>query len=135
MPPKARKGAKIRLVDLTSRLCGEAEVTVKNFSYLLRRNVACSRDFLVLGQDIRQRPDRGDAVGIYLPVGLCVMFPDVFELGGVSKGGQVPVEMSEPAVQGGVTGTDVADVALEVLDVDDVEAHDCRVETDVRFGN
>lgn len=43
---------------------------------------------------------------------------DVLELRRVIKGGVVPVEVAHPAVDVGVAGADVADVALEVLDVD-----------------
>lgn len=43
---------------------------------------------------------------------------DVLELRRVAEGGVVPVEVAHPAVGVGVARADVADVALEVLDVD-----------------
>lgn len=43
---------------------------------------------------------------------------DVVELGGILEGGVVPVKVPQPLVDVGVAGADVADVALEVLDVD-----------------
>jgi hypothetical protein len=47
----------------------------------------------------------------------------------------LPVQISHPRVQVRVAGADVADVALEVLDVDDVEADDGRVEAYIGFGD
>jgi hypothetical protein len=52
------------------------------------------------------------------------MLLDVGELGGLAEGGDIPVEVAEPLVERWVSATDVADVALEVLDVDGVEADD-----------
>lgn len=43
---------------------------------------------------------------------------DVLELGRLAEGQVVPVEVPQPGVDGGITGADVADVALEVLDID-----------------
>lgn len=43
---------------------------------------------------------------------------DVLELRRVVEGRVVPVEVAQPAVGVGVAGADVADVTLEVLDVD-----------------
>lgn len=56
---------------------------------------------------------------------------DVLKLGRVAKGGIVPVQLPEPLVQRWVSGPDVAQVALEVLHVHDVEADDGRVQSDV----
>ena len=43
---------------------------------------------------------------------------DVLELRRLDEGRVVPVEVAQPGVDGGVAGADIADVALEVLDVD-----------------
>lgn len=45
----------------------------------------------------------------------------------------VPVQVSQPFVEGRVSRADVADVTLEVLDVDGVKADDGRVQADVGF--
>ena len=82
------------------------------------------------------------------------MVLDVFELGRLAKGHRVvPVQMSHPAMEVRVPASDfalsvilkkkkkkggeltVADVALEVLHVDWVEADDGCEETDVCFGD
>ena len=66
-----------------------------------------------------------------------VMSLNMHEIGGrlAKRLGMLPVQIPHPRVQVGVAGADVADVALEVLDVDDVEADDGRVEADVGFGD
>jgi len=64
-----------------------------------------------------------------------VMPLDVLKLGRVAEGGQVPVQLPEPLVQRGVSRPDVAQVALEVLHVHDVEADDGRVQSDVSLGD
>ena len=58
---------------------------------------------------------------------------NMFEIRRLAKRGNVPVEVAQPLVQGWVTRADVADVGLEVLDVDGVEADDGGVEADVGF--
>jgi len=60
-------------------------------------------------------------------VTLLIVFLDMLKLRGFLEGGDVPVQMSQPAMDGGISGADVSDVGLEVLDVDGIEAHDSRV--------
>lgn len=43
---------------------------------------------------------------------------DVVEVRRIGEGRVVPVEVAHPSVDGGVAGADIADVALEVLDID-----------------
>ena len=62
-----------------------------------------------------------------------VVFLDMFKIRGLAEGGVVPVQIPDPGVQVRVSGADVADVAFEVLHVDDVEADDGRVQADVEF--
>ena len=50
------------------------------------------------------------------------MVLDVQKVGRVAEGGQRPVQVAHPVVHGRVAGADVADVALEVLDVDGLRA-------------
>jgi hypothetical protein len=69
-------------------------------------------------QDVGKRSDGGDAVGVDLGVALGVVPLDVVELGGVLEGRVVPVEVAQPLMDVWVARADVADVALEVLDVD-----------------
>lgn len=57
---------------------------------------------------------------------LGVVVLDVQEVGGVVEGRLVPVQVAHPLVDRGIAGADVADVALEVLDVD-------RLRASVRF--
>lgn len=53
-----------------------------------------------------------------LDVRLGVVVLDVQEVVGLAEGRDGPVQMPQPVVDGWVAGADVADVALEVLDVD-----------------
>ena len=62
---------------------------------------------------------------------LGVVLLDVRELGRAAKGLVVPVQVAHPLVEVGVAAADVADVALEVLHVDGVEADDGRVEAHI----
>lgn len=47
----------------------------------------------------------------------------------------VPIEIPQPFVDMRVSGADIANVGLEMLNVDDVEANDGGVETNIRFGD
>lgn len=49
---------------------------------------------------------------------LGVVVLDVQKVGGVAEGRDRPVQVAHPVVNGRVAGADVAQVALEVLDVD-----------------
>lgn len=53
---------------------------------------------------------------------LGVVILDVQKVGRVLEGRVVPVKVAHPFMGGRVPGADVPDVALEVLDVDGVEA-------------
>ena len=66
---------------------------------------------------------------------LRIMFLDMLKLRRLPKRRHLPVQMPHPAVQGGETRADVAEVAFEVLDVDGVEADYGCVEADVGFGD
>lgn len=77
---------------------------------------------LVQRQNIGQRSNGRYREGVDLRVALGVMILDVQEVGRVLEGRVVPVQVAHPLVGGRVPGADVPDVALEVLDVDGVEA-------------
>lgn len=64
-----------------------------------------------------------------------VVLLDMFELRRVSERGNVPVQVSEPAMNDRITAADVADVAFEVLHIDDIESDDGYIKTYVRFGD
>ncbi len=72
---------------------------------------------------------------INLLMTLSIVFLDMFELRRLPKSGHIPVQMPQPLVQRRKPGSDVTDVAFEMLDVDGVEADDGRVEADVCFGD
>lgn len=65
---------------------------------------------------------------------LGIVLLDMLEFRGVVEGWQVPVEVTQPAVNGWEAGADVFNVALEVLHVDWVEANDCCVQAYVDLG-
>ncbi len=57
----------------------------------------------------------------------------MFKLCRLPKRGYVPIELPQPIMQLRIPTPDVSDIALEVLDVDRVEAYDRGVEADVGF--
>ena len=79
------------------------------------------------------RPQRSDAMLVDLFVALRVMFLDVLELRRAPEGLFVPVQLPQPLVQRGVPGSNVPDVALEMLHVDGVESDDSGVQSHVGF--
>ena len=114
--------------------------------YCLRR---C--DLLIQRQDIRLRPKRRDGKWVDLLVALGVVLLDVRKFGRAAEGFVVPVQVSDPSmmsvslpalkfrrgidilVQVRVSAPNVADIALEVLDVDCVEANDRCVQSHIRL--
>ena len=64
-----------------------------------------------------------------------IMFLDMLKLRRLSKSGNVPIQLPQPLVDSRISRTDVANVAFEMLDVDGVEADDCRVESYIGFGD
>lgn len=56
---------------------------------------------------------------------------NMIKICGVPEGGNVPEEVAHPSVEVGVARADIADVALEVLNVDWVKADDGYVESDI----
>ena len=111
------------------------------------------RHLLVQRQERWLRADRDDRVWVDLLVAHRIMTLDVGELGRVAERGLVPVQVAHPTVkiknQPGpfwcrenyllvkvrITTPDVPEVALEVLLVDDIEADNGRVQTDVKLSH
>ena len=65
---------------------------------------------------------------------LRIMLLDMREVGGIAERGYIPIEVSKPRVELRIPAANVTDVALEVLDVYNVEADDRSVEPNVGFG-
>ena len=63
------------------------------------------------------------------------MLLDVLKLRCLAKRRYIPIQHPQPFVQLRVAAPDVSDIALEVLDVDRVEADDGGVKADVGFGD
>jgi uncharacterized protein YqfA (UPF0365 family) len=74
---------------------------------------------------MRQRSNRCDRVRVDLGMAPCVMPLDVLKLRGILERRVVPVQVTHPAVQSRVTGSNVTDVTLEVLHVNGIETDDC----------
>lgn len=62
-----------------------------------------------------------------------IMVLDVQEIRRLLERRHVPVQPPHPLVNRGIPGTDIADVALEVLHVHGIEADDGHEETNVDF--
>jgi hypothetical protein len=105
-----------------------------NMCSLLQRRPH-TRHLILLLQNIWQGPDRRDLVLIDLPVTLCIMLLDMFELGRVLERRYIPVQMAHPLMQRRVPRANIADVALEVLHVYGVEADDRCEQSNVGFGD
>ena len=65
---------------------------------------------------------------------LRIVLPNVLELRRLPERRHVPVQAAQPRVDGGIARADVAQVGLEVLHVDRVEADNRCEEADVGFG-
>ena len=63
------------------------------------------------------------------------MLLDMFEMRRVLESGNVPVQVSEPAMNGRIAAADVADVAFEVLHIDAIESDYGHIKTYVRLGD
>lgn len=63
------------------------------------------------------------------------MLLDMLKLRRLPEGRNIPVQMPEPFMQRRIPGSDIADVAFEMLDVDGVETDDGGVEADICFGD
>ncbi|KAJ3472434.1 hypothetical protein NLG97_g10991 [Lecanicillium saksenae] len=78
-------------------------------------------NLLLERQNVGQRADGRDGERVDVGVAAGVVPLDVLKLRRVLEGGNGPVQVAHPLVDGGVAGANVPDVALEVLDVDGVE--------------
>ena len=104
-----------------------------SFPFLLQRSLD-TRHLIVFLENVGQRPNRRNRKWIDLPMTLGVVIPDVLELRRLAERlGIIPIQMPHPLMQVGVAAADVANVALEVLHVDWVEADDCRKQADICF--
>lgn len=64
-----------------------------------------------------------------------IMPLDVLKLRGVLERSMIPVQITHPLMQRGIARTNIANVALEVLDVNGVEADQCDIQSDIGLGN
>lgn len=76
---------------------------------------------------MRQWPNRGNRERVDLRVATSVVPLDVIKLRGVVERRLIPVQVTHPLVQKRVSGADIPNVALEVLDVDGVETNERHV--------
>ena len=66
---------------------------------------------------------------------LSVMLLNMFKLRRLIERRHIPIQFPQPFMQRRVPGPDVPDVALEMLHVHGIEAHDGGVQSDVGFGD
>lgn len=72
---------------------------------------------------------------IYLGMRFCIVGFDVREIGCRVEGIDVPVHEAEPPVDSWIARPDIADVCLEMLDVDRVETDNRGVESNISLSN
>ena len=82
---------------------------------------------------MRPRPPGRDSLGIHIVVTLAIVLLDMFKVGRVPVLRMPPVHALEPIVQHGILATNHAEVALEVLHVDGVEADQRAVHAHVQL--
>ncbi len=91
--------------------------------------------FLILGQNIRQRTNRRNRKLINLLMRLGIVLLDMLKVRRIPERGQIPVQPPYPAVNSGVSGADIPNIALEVLHVHGVKADDRREQADISLGD
>ena len=79
-------------------------------------------------------PTGNDTTGVDVRMAPVIMLLDMLEVGRIFERGVVPVKVQQPLVDMRVPVADGPGIALEVTVVDGIEAHDRRVEPDVRLG-
>jgi hypothetical protein len=72
---------------------------------------------------------------VNLTMALRVMVLNMLKLRRVLERGIIPVEMSHPLMEIGITTPNIADIALEMLYVDRIEAHDSGIQADISFSD
>jgi hypothetical protein len=92
-----------------------------------------ARHLIFLCKNIWQRTNWRNLVLIDLPVALRIVLLDVIKLCRILERRVVPVQVPHPLVKIGVATPNVTNVALEVLYVDGVEAHNRGVKTNIGF--
>ena len=90
-------------------------------------------NLLLWPQDIRQRSNRRNRMRVDLRVASSIVILNVRKLRRVLERGDIPIEIPDPAMDCGISASDVADVAFEVLDIYGVEANNGGVKTYVGF--
>jgi hypothetical protein len=68
-------------------------------------------------------------------VALGIVALDMLKQRRLAKRRHIPVQVPHPLVDRGITTADITDVALEVLDIDGIEANDGRVQPDIALGD
>lgn len=118
-------------IDVIHGICNNNSYTQPSLGHQLAPS--SRRNLLILGQNIRHGPNRRDAERINLLMALCIMELYMLELGSLMERRDIPEDGPKPAMNRRVSGADIAEIALEVLDVDGVEADDGSVEPDIGF--
>lgn len=95
----------------------------------------CGGHLLVLGKDIGNRSKRSDTEWVDLLVALSVVELDVLELSSFVESRNIPIELSDPAVNGREARADITQIALKVLHIDRVETNDSGEQSNISFGD
>lgn len=101
---------------------------------LLSQCMPHGRNFFIIWQNIGKWTKRCDLKPVNLSVALRIVILDMLELRCFPKRSVSPIQVPHPLMQKWVSRSNVANVALEVLNIYWVEANDCGIEADVCFG-
>lgn len=94
-----------------------------------------SPHLLILGEDIRNRPNGRDGKLVDLLMTLCIMLLDMLEISRLPERRYIPVQLAHPAMNSGVPGANIANITLKMLDIHRVKADNGREEPDISLGD
>ena len=72
---------------------------------------------------------------VYLLMALRIMLLDMLKLCRLSKRRHIPIQIPQPLMQSWVSAPDIADIALEVLNVDRVESDDRGIQANISLSD
>ena len=90
-----------------------------------------SPHLLILGEDIRNRPNGRDGKLVDLLMTLCIMLLDMLEISRLSERRHIPVQLAHPAMNSGIPGTNITNITLKMLNIHGIKANNRREEPDI----
>lgn len=92
-------------------------------------------NLLIFSQNIRHRSHGRDRKLINLGMTLRIMLFNMLKLRRLLERGNIPIQRSQPAMNSRVSRSDIANIALEMLNVHGIEPDNSRVQSDISLGD